>query len=75
MKEEIEGTMLCELCLDDPCVWIAKKEEIMLDYDNNKHKHLPVNDYPPHNVCHKKIYRQMALYINSGPSGKEVRIE
>jgi hypothetical protein len=74
-KEEIKGTMLCELCLDDPCVWIAKKEE-MLDYNDNKHEHLPVvSDYPPHNVRRKKIYRQMALYINSGPSGKGVWIE
>jgi hypothetical protein len=73
-KEDTKGTMLCELCLDDPCVWIAKKEE-MLDYDDNEHEHLPVDDYPPHNVRRKKIYRQMALYINSGPSGKGVRIE
>jgi hypothetical protein len=65
--------MLCGLCLDDPCVWITKKEE-MLDYD--EHEHLLVSDYPPHkNVCRKKIYSQMALYINSGPSGRGVQIE
>jgi hypothetical protein len=39
----------------------------MLDYDNNEHEHLPVNNYSSHNVRRKKIYRQMALYINSGP--------
>jgi hypothetical protein len=43
-KEEIKGTMICELCLDDPCVWTAKKKEEMLDYNNNGHKHLPVDD-------------------------------
>jgi hypothetical protein len=73
-EDEIDGTMLCELCLDDPCVWITKKEE-MLAYDDNEHDHLPLSDFPPHNVRRKKIYRQMALYINSGPSGRGVRIE
>jgi hypothetical protein len=74
-EDEIDVTMLCELCLDDPCiVWITKKEE-MLDYNDNKHDHLLVSDYPLHNVHHKKIYRQMALYINLGPSGRGVWIE
>jgi hypothetical protein len=73
-EDDTTGTMLCELCLEDPCVWITKKQE-MLDYDDSEHDYLPSEDFPPHNVRRKKIYRQMALYINSGPSGKGVRIE
>jgi hypothetical protein len=73
-EDDINGTELCELCLDDPCIWI-KMREAMLDYDDNEHDHLAANDYPPNNVRRKKIYRQMFLYINSGPSGKGVRAE
>ena len=73
-EDDIPGTMLCEECLDDPCVWITKKEE-MLNYNDNEHEHLPVSDWPPSNVRRKKIYRQMALYINSGPSGRGLWIE
>ena len=70
--DDESGTELCELCFDDPCVWIVKKED-MLNYDDDEHEHLPLGDWPPSNVRRKKIYRQMALYINSGPSGRGVR--
>jgi hypothetical protein len=73
-EDDNEGTMLCELCYEDPCVWITKKQE-MLDYDDNEHDYLPRKDFPPHNVRCKKIYSQMTLYINSGPSGKGVWIQ
>ena len=73
-EDESNRTMLCELCFDDPCVWITKKED-MLNYDDDEHEHLPLKDWPPTNVRRKKIYRQMALYINSGPSGRGVRTE
>jgi hypothetical protein len=72
--EESTGTMLCEMCFDDPCMWIVKKQDMLL-YEDDEHEHLPRKDWPPSNVRRKKIYRQRALYINSGPSGKGVRTE
>jgi hypothetical protein len=48
------------------------KEEDMLNYDDDKHGHLPTKDWPPNNVYHRKIYRQMTLFINKGPLGKGV---
>jgi hypothetical protein len=72
---KINGTMLWELCLDDPCIWITLRREEMLDYDDNAHARLLLKDWPPHNMCCKKIYRWMALYTNLGPSGRGVWIE
>ncbi len=62
-EDDESRSELCELCFDDPCVWITKKED-MLNYDDNEHEHLPLCNWPPSNVRRKKIYRQMALYIN-----------
>jgi hypothetical protein len=73
-EDDESRSELCELCFDDPCVWITKKED-MLNYDDDEHEHLPLSAWPPSNVRRKKIYRQMALYINSGPSGRGVRTE
>jgi hypothetical protein len=44
--------------------------EEMLDFDNNKHGHLPLKDWPPNNICHRKIYQQTTLFINNHPLGK-----
>jgi hypothetical protein len=44
----------------------------MLNYNDDKHGHLPTKDWPPNNVCFRKIYQQMTLFINEGPLGKGV---
>lgn len=64
----------CKFCDDDPCVWLAKKED-MLNYDDDEHGMMDYEDWPPNNVRRRKIYRQMTLFINEGPMGKGVRKE
>ena len=64
----------CEHCDETPCVWLAQKED-MERFDESEHGHLPEQDMPPNNIRRKKVYRQMFLYINEGPSGKGVRIQ
>jgi hypothetical protein len=55
-------------CGDNPCVWITKKED-MLNYDNDENSHLLTEDWPPDNIRHRKVCRQMTLFINKGPLG------
>jgi hypothetical protein len=64
----------CAHCGEDPCVWLTKKEDMRI-FDVLEHGHLPVEGSPPNNIRRKKVYRQMFLYINQGPSGAGVRIE
>jgi hypothetical protein len=64
----------CDKCSQSPCVWLAKKEEMAV-FDNCEHGHLLPEDCPPNNVRRKKVYRQMFLSINEGPSGAGVRIQ
>jgi hypothetical protein len=65
------GDRMCLFCDEHPCVWLLKKEE-MLDFDDNEHGHLPLEDWPPNNIHRRKIYQQMTLFINDGPLGKGV---
>jgi hypothetical protein len=49
-----------------------KTQEDILAY-NDEHGHLPLKDWPPNNVCCRKIYWQMtSLFINEGFLGKGV---
>jgi hypothetical protein len=52
-------------------VWLSKEEE-MLDFDDNKHGHLPLEEWPPNNIRLRKIYRQMTIFMNNGPLDKGV---
>jgi hypothetical protein len=64
----------CEYCSEYPCVWEAKKEDMRI-FDMCENGYLPVEDYPPNNIRHKKLYREMFLHINQGPSGSGVRMQ
>jgi hypothetical protein len=58
-------------CCEQPCVWIAKKED-MIFYDKSEHGLLPKEDLPPNNIRRKKLYRQMTLHLQaSGWRGAE----
>jgi hypothetical protein len=54
-KDETRVSGYCTFCKDNPCVWLVKEQD-MMDYDDDKHDYLPLEDWPPHNdVRHKKI--------------------
>ncbi len=72
--EEEEDTEVCEDCGETPCVWQAKEKDMEL-FDQNEHGHIHIHDRPPNNIRRKKVYRQMFLYINQGPSGAGERME
>jgi hypothetical protein len=73
-EEEEEKDPVCQHCTEYPCVW-AKKHEDMRIFDLNEHYHLPVDNCPPNNIRCKKVYWQMFLYLNQGPSGAGVRMQ
>jgi hypothetical protein len=73
-KEEEVKDSHYKFCNNDPCVWLSKKED-MLNYDNDEHRLMDYEDWPPNNMRHRKIYRQMTLFINEGPMGKGVHKE
>jgi hypothetical protein len=54
---------------------VDRKKEDMRLFNVSEHGHLPDKDSPPNNIRRKKVYRQMFLFINQGPSGAGVRIE
>jgi hypothetical protein len=64
----------CKHCCEQPCVWIAKKED-MIFYDESEHGLLPKEDLPPNNIRHKKLYHQMTLHLQDGVVQKGVRHE
>ena len=72
-KERVveEDNEECYHCQDQPGVWLARKHNMEL-YNMNEHDHLPDKDSPPNNICHKKVYRQMCLLLNDGPSHQEL---
>jgi hypothetical protein len=72
MDKEEGGT--CAYCKGLPCVWVSNKEG-MLQFDDSEHGGLSGNDLPLPNKSRKGIYRQMALIINGGPTGKGVGLE
>jgi hypothetical protein len=43
--------------------------------DISEHGHLLDKGSPPNNIHHKKVYHQMFLQINQGPSGAGIQIE
>jgi hypothetical protein len=43
--------------------------------DMSEHGHLPDEDSPPNNICHKKVYGQICLHINQEASGAGIWIE
>ena len=67
-----EDDMFCRQCIESPCVWRQKKEDMRL-FDASEHGHLQAEDLPPNNIRRKKVYRQMFLHINEGPTGRGVR--
>jgi hypothetical protein len=69
-----EEDTMCQHCAENPCVWAVRREDMRI-FDESEHEHLPAEDRPPNNIRRKKVYRQMFLYINQGPSGKGVRME
>ena len=42
----------------------------MLQFDESEHSLLTGDDIPQANLRRKEIYRQMALIMNGGPTGK-----
>jgi hypothetical protein len=68
----VEESRECEHCCEQPCVWWAKKED-MIFCDTSEHAHLPQEDLPPNNIRRKKMYRQMTLHIQEGHVQKGVR--
>ena len=69
-----KGDSICQHCTAYPCVW-EEMEEDMRKFDSSKHEHLLVEGCPPNNIQRKKVYHQMFLYINQGPSGAGVRMK
>jgi hypothetical protein len=65
---------VCQHCAEHLCVWENKKEDMTI-FDKNEHHDLPAEDCPPNNIRRKKVYRQMFLFINQGPSGAGVRMK
>ncbi len=74
VAEAGEDVLFCRQCIESPCVWKEKEEDMRL-FDVSEHGHLQADDLPPNNIRRKKVYRQMFLYINQGPAGKGVRMK
>jgi hypothetical protein len=74
VEDPVEEVTECVDCCESPCVWLAKKED-MIFFDECEHGHLPENDRPPNNIRRKKLYRQMTLHIQNGVVQKGVRHE
>jgi hypothetical protein len=72
VAEEGGEVLFCRQCIESPCVW-KKKEEDMRLFDVSEHGHFQAEDLPPNNIRRKIVYWQMFLYINQGPTGKGVR--
>ena len=70
--EEEKGN--CTYCNSMPCIWVSNKKG-MLQFDELEHATLIGDDIPLANQRRKGIYRQMALIMNEGPTGKGVRLE
>jgi hypothetical protein len=64
----------CIQCCEQPCMWLAKKEDMQL-FDISECGHVLDLKRPPKNICRKKVYWQMFLHINQEPSGAGIRIE
>ena len=68
---ENDKTVFCEDCQETPCVWVSNKEEMAM-FDDATNGLLTGADLPPSNLRRKPIYRQMALIIAGGPTGKGI---
>jgi hypothetical protein len=71
-EDESDEWQECAECRETPCVWMARREEMVL-FDQMEHAHLPEVDLPPNNIRRKKLYRQMTLIIQEGQVQKGVR--
>ena len=64
----------CAYCNDNPCVWVTNAGDMKV-FDESEHNLVTVDDVPVASLHRKAIYRQMALTIAGGPTGKGVCIE
>jgi hypothetical protein len=48
----------------------AFNEKVMMDYDKATH-----DENTAHSICRHAMYRQLALYINGGPTGRGNRLK
>jgi len=62
-------THICIECDNQPCVWEANKQAMIL------HKETTDSQEAQPNRRRHTIYRQMALIINDGPSGRGIRVK
>jgi hypothetical protein len=69
MDEEEKGS--CTYCNSLPCVWASNKEAMLQFYDA-EHGLQTGNGIPLPNIRREGMYRQMALVINDGSTGKGV---
>jgi hypothetical protein len=67
-EEDKKGT--CTYCNSLPCVWASNKEAMLQFIDAEEHGLLTGDDIPLSNQHRKGMYRQMALLLNGGPTGK-----
>jgi hypothetical protein len=72
--EEEEEKEECAHCCEEPCVWISKKDDMIL-FDECEHADLAQEDMPPNNIRRKKLYRQMTLHMQDGVMQKGIRHE
>jgi hypothetical protein len=47
--DKVTKSKECKECCEKPCVWLVKRDE-MIDFDSNKHNHMPEADGPPDNI-------------------------
>jgi hypothetical protein len=62
-------SVFCMYCECTPCVWTFN-EQMIIDYDKATH-----DEETAQNTRRHAVYRQMALYINGGPSGSGNRLK
>jgi hypothetical protein len=62
-------TMFCNECECTPCVWAFNKK-VMIDYAKATH-----DENTAQSTRHHAMYRQLALYINGGPTGRGNRLK
>ena len=74
MEADDVDTVCCDYCKENPCVWVTNCEDMRL-CDESEHGLLTGDDIPNASLRRKGIYRQMALTIAGGPTGRGNRMK
>jgi hypothetical protein len=62
VNEDRDGPEFCNVCHDDPCVWLQHFEKIS-EYDRVLHLELSDKEKPSPNECRSHLYSQMAHHL------------